>query len=145
MKIDSDVAEFLFRFLFCSIFVGLGGEHLFADTLIRQIMPAWVPFPRLVSVLCGLWLISWGSLILLGWHIRAAALALGAFLVVVTIAVHVPGIFARPDSMTEACAPFWDILQRSNLVKNLCLLGVCFLLLHHRVGRYSIESYVRRG
>ncbi len=31
----ADISEFLFRILFCIIFIGLGGEHLFKDDLIR--------------------------------------------------------------------------------------------------------------
>jgi NAD(P)-dependent dehydrogenase (short-subunit alcohol dehydrogenase family) len=30
----------------------------------------------------------------------------------------------------------------SNFVKNLCLLGVCFHLLHHQTGKLSLESYL---
>jgi len=41
-----DLTEFLFRILFCIIFIGLGAEHLFKDDLIRLLMPAWVPWPE---------------------------------------------------------------------------------------------------
>ncbi|MCZ6781517.1 MAG: hypothetical protein O7C73_07740 [Nitrospirae bacterium] len=64
-----------FRGLFCVIFLGLGGEHLFQDELIRLQMPAWVPWPRAVSILVGLWLVGWGGLILLGFRLRWAAIA----------------------------------------------------------------------
>ena len=138
----ADLSEFLFRILFCIIFIGLGGEHLFKDDLIRLLMPQWVPFARLVSIVCGLWLVSWGSLILLGWHLRWAAIALGAFVVVVTAAVHAPALFYMPPEIPTQCSWMWDILQRSNFVKNLCLLGVCFHLLHHQTGRLSLESYL---
>ena len=75
-----------------------------------------------------------GSLILLGWKLRWTALALGGFLVAVTGFVHLPGLFSYPPGVSLECHWMWDILQRTNLVKNLCLLGVCFHLLHHRVG-----------
>ncbi|MBN8547875.1 MAG: DoxX family protein [Deltaproteobacteria bacterium] len=145
MHISKDLSEFLFRLLFCTIFIGLGAEHLFSDTLLRELMPLWVPFPRGISILCGVWLVGWGSLIFLGWHLRWAATALAAFLVVVTLVVHAPGILSRPDGVAQNCAVFWDILQRSNLVKNICLLGVCFHLLHHEPGRYSLQSYLAKG
>ena len=80
----------------------------------RLLMPSWVPLPRLVSIACGVWLVSWGGLILLGRHLRWAA-----------------------------CGWMWDILQRSNFVKNLCLLGVCFHLLHHEAGKLSLEYFLR--
>ena len=51
MKISADMADVLFRGLFCLIFVGLGAEHLFSDDLIRRLMPTWVPFERAVSIM----------------------------------------------------------------------------------------------
>jgi len=36
----------------------------------------------------------------------------------------------------------WDILQRSNLAKNVCLLGVCIFLWHHTPGKWSAEAYL---
>lgn len=39
----------------------------------------------------------------------------------------------------------WDILQRSNFVKNLCLLGVCSNLLHHEPGKLSLAAYHKPG
>jgi uncharacterized membrane protein YphA (DoxX/SURF4 family) len=141
MKLTADTADLLFRALFCVIFVGLGAEHLFSDDLIQRLMPDWVPFERAVSIGCGLWLMGWGSLILLGLKVRWAAIALGVFLVIVTAAVHLPGVFSTPGDIDPRNAWMWDILQRSNLAKNMCLLGVCFHLLHHRVGKYSLEQY----
>ncbi len=145
MKINADVADLMFRSLFCLIFVGLGGEHIVSDTLIQRLMPSWVMYPRAVSLLCGFWLLGWGTLIFLGWHIRWAAVALGSFLVVVTVVVHLPGVFHCPATIDPKNRWMWDILQRTNLVKNICLLGVCFHLLHHSVGKYSLEHWRRGG
>jgi uncharacterized membrane protein YphA (DoxX/SURF4 family) len=144
MKINPDLSDLLFRGLFCLIFIGLGGEHLFSDDLLQRLMPAWVPVPRLISSACGVWLVGWGGLILLGWKLNWAATALGAFLLVVTFAVHLPGLFFYPPALTPKYYWLWDILQRSNLVKNICLLGVCFQLLHHRVGRFGLEHYLQQ-
>ena len=139
-----DLTEFLFRILFCIIFIGLGAEHLFEDELIRLLMPAWVPLPRLASIVCGLWLVFWGSFILLGWHLKWSAIALGCF-VVVTALVHAPVLFAHPPGLPETCTWMWDILQRSNFVKNLCLLGVCFHLLYHEPGKLSLAAHLKPG
>ncbi len=141
--INSDIADFLFRAFFCLIFVGLGGEHIFSDTLIQHLMPEWMPYKRLVSLLSGIWLVGWGGLIFIGYKIEWAAYALGLFLVVVTFAVHVPGVLIHASTVPEEYYWMWDILQRSNLVKNICLLGVCFHLLHHKVGKFSLEYYLR--
>ncbi len=139
-----DLTEFLFRILFCVIFIGLGAEHLFKDDLIRLLMPAWVPWPRFVSAACGLWLVFWGSFILLGWHLKWSAIALGAFVVGVTALVHAPALLSYPPTLPEGCLWMWDILQRSNFVKNLCLLGVCFHLLHHEPRKLSLTAYLQR-
>lgn len=142
MRLNSDLSDLAFRALFCLIFVGLGGEHIVDDALIQKLMPTWVPYKRLVSLGCGLWLLGWGTLVLLGWQLRWAAQALGAFLIAVTLTVHVPGVVARPLFVDAEAVWLWDILQRTNLVKNICLLGVCFHLMHHRLGKYSLARYL---
>ncbi len=136
--------DLAFRVLFSSIFLGLGAEHLFQDDLLQLIMPAWVPYPRLVSMATGVFLLLGAGSILFGFHIRRGAFCLALFLVVVTIAVHLPGLFTRPDSVPADSAWLWDMFQRSNFVKNLCLLGVCIHLMEHAPGRFSWD-YHRRG
>ena len=144
MKAHADIIDLIFRVLFCFIFIGLGGEHLMSDQLIQRLMPDWVPAKRLVSVGCGVWLVTWGGLLLVGWHLRWAAIALGLFVALVTVFVHVPGVLEHPTWLAADCQWIWDILQRTNLVKNLCLLGVCIQLLQHDVGRYSLQHYLGR-
>jgi len=78
-----------------------------------------------------------GTLVLFG-----RATGLGAFAAVVTLAVHVPGGLARPIFVESEALWLWDILQRTNLVKNICLLGGCFHFLHHRLGKYSLARYL---
>ncbi len=138
--IDQDVAELLFRLLFSLIFLGLGSEHLFSDALIQHLMPDWMPLKRLVSFGCGMWLVAFGAMIAAGWHVRLAALGLAAFLIVVTALVHMPGVMFHAPQIPEESYWMWEILQRSNLVKNLCLLGVCFHLLYHEPGKYSLTA-----
>lgn len=145
INISKNQADILFRGLFCLIFIGLGAEHLVDDTLIQKLMPAWVPMPHLVSLLSGAWLMLGGLLILLGWQLRFAALWLATFLIIVTVAVHLPGVVTRPIDLPIEWQWTWDILQRTNLVKNLCLLGVCFHLLHHEPGKYSLTHYLKRS
>lgn len=131
--------DLAFRGLFSSIFVALGGEHLFSDELLQVLMPTWVPWPRLASIALGLVLLAGGGSILFGWRVRQGALGLAVVVVVVTLAVHVPGLFERPPDMAEDVAWLWDMFQRSNLVKNLCLLGVCIHLAQHTPGRFSLD------
>jgi uncharacterized membrane protein YphA (DoxX/SURF4 family) len=142
---NNDLADLTFRALFSLIFVGLGFEHLFSDQMLQLLMPTWIEYPRLVSIISGLWLLFWGSLIIVGWQLRYAAFALGTFLIIVTILVHLPGVLIAPIEVQAGCEKWWDILQRSNLAKNLCLLGVCIHFIYYQPGRYSLESFLTRS
>ena len=143
-RINPDFADLVFRILFCLIFIALGGEHIVKDDLIQRLMPAWVPWPKLVSILCGLILLLGGGLIALGYKLRFAALLLGSFLVVVTALVLGPALAATPDFITPENEWLWQILQRSNYVKNICLLGVCLLLIYYEPGKWSLQSWFKR-
>lgn len=123
------------------IFIGLGLEHLFADALIQQMMPDWFWMKRLLSVCAGLLLLPGGLAILLGYKIRLAAIVLGLFLVIVTALIHLPALFAMPESLSADWRWLWDVYQRSNFAKNICLLGGCIHLMNHRLGRYSLQSF----
>jgi uncharacterized membrane protein YphA (DoxX/SURF4 family) len=143
MRLDPDVRDLVFRAFVSVIFVGLGLEHIFSDTLIQVLMPSWVPQQRLVSILCGGVLLTGGLSVLLGYAVRRGALLLGAFLVVVTVSVHLPGLFRVPATIPGDWAWLWVVFQRSNFVKNICLLGVCVQLMGHRPGRFSLEGWRR--
>lgn len=138
-SLDHDRTDLVFRVLFSSIFLALGLEHLFDDALIRQMMPHLLPFKRAVSVLCGVWLLAGGGMLLAGWRTRTAAAMLGGFLVLVTAAVHLRGVLGLPAGLPGEWNWLWEVYQRSNLVKNICLLGVCFHLLNHEPGRFSLD------
>ncbi len=142
--INQDFADLLFRVLFCLIFIALGGEHLVKDDLIQKLMPSWVPLPKIVSIGCGLILLLGGGLIALGYNLRFAAILLGVFLIIVTTIVHGPAILNTPDFINPESEWLWQILQRSNYVKNICLLGVCLLLLNYQPGKWSLEAWLRR-
>ena len=141
--VSEDLSDLLFRLLFSIIFLGLGFEHLFHDELIQNFMPLWVPSKRLASIACGVLLVTGGGMILIGLRVHLAASVLGVFLVVVTALVHGPALFSCPSNLHSDCCWLWDLYQRSNFVKNLCLLGVCFHLLHHDPGRFSYDGRKR--
>jgi uncharacterized membrane protein YphA (DoxX/SURF4 family) len=124
--------------------VGLGLEHLLDDRLILELMPPWVGYPGLVSMASGTVLLIGGLSILLGYQVQLGARLLGAFLVVVTFAVHVPGIFQTPAGIPGDWAWLWTVFQRSNLVKNVCLFGVCVHLTTHASGRFSLDAWLAR-
>ena len=140
-----DFADIVFRLLFSLIFIGLGGEHIVNDALIQKLMPAWMPLPRMVSISCGLILFGGGTMIALGYRLKIAAVVLGSFLVVVTALVHAPALQGIEAPISDPGDQWlWDTLQRSNFVKNLCLLGVCTMLPFYQPGRWSLESYLKR-
>lgn len=142
--VDAELAELLFRLLFSSIFVLLGGEHLFHDDLIQQLMPAWLPAKRACSVLSGVVLLTGGASVALGVEVQKGAVILGAFLVVVTLLVHVPGMLETPTFIAADDVWLWDLYQRSNFIKNVCLLGVCFHLVTHEPGRHTLPAWLAR-
>lgn len=145
MIISKNFSDIVFRLLFSLIFIGLGGEHLVSDDLIQKLMPVWMPGPRIVSIGCGLILFTGGTMIALGYRLKLAAIILGSFLVIVTALVHAPALqgFASPVAVPED-QWMWDTLQRSNFVKNLCLLGVCTMLPYYQTGKWSLESFLAR-
>lgn len=140
-EMNRDLADLLFRLLFSLIFIGLGAEHLIDDELIQKLMPPWVPAPRLLSIGCGILLFVGGALIALGYRLKFAALMLGLFLIVVTTLVHAPAVQGMQQAPVADPRDtwIWDTLQRSNLVKNLCLLGVCAMLPFYQTGRWSLQ------
>jgi uncharacterized membrane protein YphA (DoxX/SURF4 family) len=143
-RVDNDTRDLIFRGLFSSIFLGLGSEHLLDDRVIRHFMPAWVAYPTLASRLSGVVLLVGGLSILTGYRIQLGARLLGAFLFIVTLAVHVPGCFQVPPDIAPDYAWLWTVFQRSNLVKNLCLFGVCVHLTTQAPGRFSVDAWRAR-
>ena len=143
--ITPDISDLLFRLFFSLIFLALGAEHLFSDSLLQQLMPGWLPYPRLISVACGVWILFFGSWIALGYRLRVAAFALSLFLLIATFAVHVPGVLVDYPELPNQYQWMWTILQRSNLSKNLCLIGVCLHLLYYTPGKYSVTYYMNQN
>lgn len=140
-----DFADLVFRLLFSLIFIGLGGEHLVDDELIQKLMPAWMPGPRIISISCGIILFGGGAMIALGYRLKLAAIVLGTFLIVVTAVVHAPALQGLASPVVDPRDQWiWDTLQRSNFVKNLCLLGVCTMLPFYKPGRWSLDHRFKR-
>lgn len=143
-RVSNDTRDLIFRGLFSSIFLGLGSEHLLDDRLIQHFMPTWVGYPLLASRLSGFVLLIGGTSILAGYRMQLGARLLGAFLFVVTLTVHLPGVFRVPAGIPADAAWLWTVFQRSNLVKNLCLFGVCVHLTTLAPGRFSVDAWRAR-
>lgn len=143
-RVDADTRDLIFRGLFSSIFLGLGCEHLLDDHVIQHLMPAWVVYRVLASRLSGVVLLLGGFSILTGYRMQFGARLLGLFLAVVTVTVHVPGCFTVPAEIPGDSAWLWTVFQRSNLVKNVCLFGVCVHLTTLAPGRFSVDAWLAR-
>lgn len=141
-KLNYDLTDLIFRILFSLIFLGLGMEHLFSDALIQGMMPDWMVYKRAASICAGLILLLGGTSVLLGYKSTEGAVMLGLFLVVVTVLIHLPATLQAPTDLPSDWSWLWDVYQRSNLVKNLCLLGVCFHLINHEHGKYSVDAWL---
>lgn len=140
LRISYDVSDLIFRLLFSLIFIGLGFEHLFDDGIIQMMMPDWFVYKRALSVAAGTILLLGGFSVLLGYRVRRGAILLGIFLITVTATIHLPALFALPLNMPPEWRWLWDVYQRSNFAKNICLLGGCFHLVNHRLGRFSVDG-----
>lgn len=143
-RINQDFTDLLFRLLFCLIFIGLGAEHLLKDDLIQKMMPDWMPLPKMISLACGCILLIGGALIALGYKLHFAAVLIGSFLVIVTALVHGPALARTPEFIAPESEWLWQVLQRSNYAKNLCLLGVCLRLIHYQPGKWSLQGWLKR-
>ena len=141
-RLDYNLTDLIFRILFSLIFLGLGMEHLFSDALIQGMMPDWMVYKRALSLTAGAILLTGGVSVALGFRTTYGAILLGAFVLTVTLVIHVPALFQQPGNLPEDWRWLWDVYQRSNLVKNLCLLGVCFHLINHQIGKYSMDEWL---
>lgn len=134
-----DYADLVFRLLFSSIFLGLGMEHLFQDELVQKLMPDWFVYKRVLSILAGCVLVSGACSLITGYKVREASVLLSGFLVTVTLVIHLPELSGRPAGLTEDWVWLWQVFQRSNFVKNVCLLGVCVHLYSYEPGYFTWE------
>tara|TARA_B100001093_G_scaffold519730_1_gene610126 strand:- start:4416 stop:4868 length:453 start_codon:yes stop_codon:yes gene_type:complete len=144
MKLNfEDWSDLLFRLMFSSLFFGLGFEHLFQDETILKFMPDWVTYRRPISILCGLILLTGALSILLGFRIEQFAKILALFIFLVTLSVHGVALFRTPVDLPQEWKWLWEVFQRSNFVKNICLLGVCIHLINYTPGRLTVSNIIR--
>ena len=142
MKINYDVTDLLFRVFFSLIFLALGAEHIVDDALIQGMMPEWLPLKRLFSLGAGAVLLSGGFSVMLGFKPHLGASMLAVFLILVTVMIHLPALMNTPEGLPSDWAWLWEVYQRSNTVKNLCLFGVCLHLGNHETGKYCLDAYL---
>ena len=129
--------------LFSSIFLGLGGEHLFQDELVQKLMPDWFVYKRLLSIMAGLVLVSGALALITGLMLKKAAIMLAAFLVTVTLLIHLPELSGAPEGLPKDWVWLWQVFQRSDFVKNVCLFGVCIHLMRYEPKLLTLENVLK--
>ncbi len=122
------------RLLFVALFLMSAPGHFKAQT-IAYAAEQGVPFAAILVPFSGLMALAGGLSILVGWHARAGAWLLVAFLVPVTLAMH--AFWAVPD-------PMMRMMQMAMFMKNLGLLGGALLITYFGAGPASLDERAGR-
>ena len=122
------------RLLFVALFLMSAPGHFKAQTIAYAAQQG-VPFASILVPLSGLMALAGGLSVLLGWHARAGAWLLVAFLVPVTLAMH--AFWAVPDPMMRQ-------IQMALFMKNLAMLGGALLIAYFGAGPVSLDDRAKR-
>jgi putative oxidoreductase len=117
------------RALFASIFLAAVPGH-FSAAYVGYATQAGVPFANILVPFFGIVAAVGGLSILLGFHARAGAWLLIAFLIPVTFTMH--AFWNVPDPALHA-------IQLANFMKNLALIGAALLLGYWGAGPVSVD------
>ena len=124
----------LARLLFAAIFLMSVPGHFKAETIAYAAQQG-VPFATVLVPLSGALALAGGLSILLGWHARAGAWLIAAFLVPVTLAMH--AFWTMPD-------PMMRMMHQAMFMKNLGLLGGALLIAYFGAGPVSLDERAQR-
>jgi putative oxidoreductase len=122
------------RLLFVALFLMSAPNHFKAGTIAYAAQQG-VPFATILVPLSGILAIAGGLSVLLGWHARAGAWLLVAFLVPVTLAMH--AFWNVPDPMMKQ-------VQMAFFMKNLAMLGGALLVAYFGAGPVSLDERAER-
>ena len=131
MNDQKDWAALLGRMLLALLFVisGFGKIPGFQGT-VGHIAAKGLPLPEVLAALAVLVELGGGIAIALGWKTRWVAAAMILFLLVITPIFH--NFWAAP--------PDQAIIQQTNFMKNVSILGGFLILFAFGPGRYSIDN-----
>lgn len=117
------------RILFSAVFIMFGLGH-FAQTamMAENLVPGWMPFPNLVVMLSGAFIVAGGLMVLTGYKAKLGGLMLAAFLVPVAFIAYGPG-FAAGDQVATGM-----------FMKDLGLAGAGLLIYHFGAGPVSMDN-----
>ncbi|MEP7326587.1 MAG: DoxX family protein [Gemmatimonadota bacterium] len=117
------------RALFAAIFLG-SVSGLVGGALIGYATQAGVPFPNILVPLAGIVAAVGGLSVLLGFHARAGAWVLIAFLVPVTFMMH---------AFWTVTDPAMRAMQQANFMKNVALVGAALMIAYWGAGPLSLD------
>jgi putative oxidoreductase len=123
------------RCLLAVLFLLSAPGHFKAQT-IAYVAQQGVPFAQVLVPLSGLMALAGGLSVLLGWHARAGAWLLVAFLVPVTLAMH---------AFWTVSDPTMRMFQQAFFMKNLAMLGGALGIAYWGAGPVSLDERVRRS
>ena len=123
------------RLLFVALFLMSAPGHFQAQTIAYAAQQG-VPFASVLVPLSGILAIAGGLSVLLGWHARAGAWLLVAFLVPVTFAMH--AFWNVSDPMTR-------MMQQAMFMKNLAMLGGALFVAYWGAGPVSLDERAERS
>ena len=129
----SDVSRYVVpvgRVLYALIFVYSGLTQFSSQTLAFA-AGAGVPLAAFLVPASGVLAVAGGLSVALGYRARLGALALVAFLVPVTLAMH--AFWAESD-------PMGRMIQQAHFLKNLSLLGGALLISQFGAGPVSLDA-----
>jgi putative oxidoreductase len=122
------------RLLFAALFLMSAPNHFKAQTIAYAAQQG-VPFASILVPFSGLLAFAGGLSVLIGWHARAGAWLLVAFLVPVTLAMH--AFWNVPDPMMRQ-------IQMAFFMKNLAMLGGALLIAYWGAGPVSLDERAAR-
>ena len=123
------------RLLFVAIFLMSAAGHFKAPTIAYAAQQG-VPFASVLVPISGVLALAGGLSVLLGWHARAGAWLLVAFLLPVTLMMH--AFWAVPD-------PTMRMFQQAFFMKNVAMLGGALLVAYWGAGPVSLDERAERS
>jgi len=123
------------RLLFVALFLMSAPSHFKAQTIAYAAQQG-VPLASILVPLSGVLAIAGGLSVLIGWHARAGAWLLVAFLVPVTLAMH---------AFWNVSEPMPRMIQQAMFMKNLAMLGGALLVAYWGAGPVSLDERAKRS
>lgn len=126
-----DALHLVARVLMAWLFIPAGwGKLMGFSGVVGYISSKGVPMPEVCAAIAIAIELGLGTLLLVGWHARWAALGLAIFVAVITPIFH--DFWAVPAAQAG--------MQKQAFWKNVAVLGGLIMVYLHGPGRWSIEG-----